>query len=256
MPRLSVNVNKLATLRNARGGNKPDVVACSRDILAFGAEGLTIHPRPDERHIRESDIASLHTLCQEANKELNIEGYPDKRLLRLIDMHRPAQVTLVPDAPNTLTSNAGWQVQAHKSFLDKQCRILKGMGARVSLFVAPEPATVAQAADVGIDSIELYTGPYAEAYATSNTTYDPMQAPLPAYVETAQCAKDLNLGVHAGHDLDLGNLGMLVKTIPYLAEVSIGHSLICEALYEGFQNIIGSYLACIARAKREAMLPS
>ena len=233
MTRLSVNINKIATLRNARGGNNPDLVKVASDCERFGAQGITVHPRPDERHIRHQDVIALKGVV---TTEFNIEGYPDARYLDMIAQTKPAQATLVPDPPEALTSNAGWDTLKHQDFLKEIIARLKALPVRVSLFVDPVGAMVEGAARAGADRIELYTEPYASHYHI-----DRMQAIAP-YVEAARTAKDLGLGVNAGHDLDLHNLQFLKHQIPWLDEVSIGHALICDALYLGLENTIQSYL--------------
>lgn len=233
MTRLSVNINKIATLRNARGGNNPDVVKAAQDCEAFGAEGITVHPRPDERHIRYADVLSLREVVK---TEFNIEGYPDERYLKLIREVRPAQATLVPDPPDAITSNAGWDTVTQRNFLEEVVRELKSAGVRVSIFVDPVPRMVEGAAAVGTDRIELYTEPYAREFSLN-----PEVAVKP-YVESARIAQSLGLGVNAGHDLDLNNLRFLKVNMPFLDEVSIGHALICDALYFGLENTIQLYL--------------
>lgn len=233
MTRLSVNINKIATLRNARGANNPDVIKAAMDCERFGAEGITVHPRPDERHIRFSDVGKLK---QVVKTEFNIEGYPDERYLQLIRETRPAQATLVPDAPDAITSNAGWDTTKHASLLKKIVSEIKNLGVRVSLFVDPVPLMVEGAAKIQADRIELYTEPYAREYHVN-----PEVAVKP-YVECARIARELGLGINAGHDLDLNNLKFLKENIPHLDEVSIGHALICDALYLGLENTIQLYL--------------
>lgn len=231
--RLSVNVNKIATLRNARGGENPDLVQVVKDCEHFGAQGITVHPRPDERHIRASDVMALKDIVR---TEFNIEGYPDERYFGLVDAAKPAQATLVPDGPDVLTSNAGWNTLQHADFLKEVIRRLKASGARVSLFVDPDPAMVEGAALLGADRVELYTEAYARGYHA-----DKKQAIAP-YVEAAKAAQACGLGLNAGHDLDLHNLAYFAAEIPDLLEVSIGHALICDALYYGLENTIGMYL--------------
>jgi pyridoxine 5-phosphate synthase len=233
MTRLSVNINKIATLRNARGGNNPDVIKVAIDCERFGAEGITVHPRPDERHIRYQDVLQLKEIVK---TEFNIEGYPDKRYLELIRLTKPAQATLVPDPPDAITSNAGWDTIKHQTFLKEVINELKQYGARVSVFVDPVSAMAEGAARVGADRIEMYTEPYAKHY-----TKDRNVAVAP-YVECAHAARSIGLGINAGHDLDLNNLKFLKSSIPYLDEVSIGHALICDALYYGLENTIQLYL--------------
>jgi pyridoxine 5-phosphate synthase len=231
--RLSVNINKIATLRNARGGNNPDVVKVAIDCERFGAQGITVHPRPDERHIRYNDVLELKKVV---TTEFNIEGYPDERYLQLIKEVKPAQATLVPDGPHVITSNAGWDTLQHASFLKKIITEIKAQGVRVSVFVSPEIKMVEGAANVGADRIELYTEPYASAYHHNR------DEAVKSYVEAARKAKELNLGVNAGHDLDLHNLKFLHQSIPWLEEVSIGHALVCDSIYLGLDNAIQLYL--------------
>lgn len=233
MTRLSVNINKIATLRNARGGNNPDVIKVAIDCERFGAEGITVHPRPDERHIRYQDVLQLKEIVK---TEFNIEGYPDKRYLELIRLTKPAQATLVPDPPDAITSNAGWDTIKHQTFLKEVINELKQYGVRVSVFVDPVSAMAEGAARVGADRIEMYTEPYAKHYAKDRNVA------VAPYVECAHTARSIGLGINAGHDLDLNNLKFLKSSIPYLDEVSIGHALICDALYYGLENTIQLYL--------------
>ncbi|MEM9672146.1 MAG: pyridoxine 5'-phosphate synthase [Bacteroidota bacterium] len=232
MTKLSVNINKIATLRNARGGNNPDVVQVAQDAEQFGAQGITVHPRPDERHIRYSDVMQLKDIV---TTEFNIEGYPSERYLQIIEEVRPAQATLVPDLPDVLTSNAGWNTVEQADLLKKIIAKIKGWGVRTSIFVDPNTEMVEGAATVGTDRIELYTEPYAQDYPNDR------EKAVAAYVEAANRAKELGLGINAGHDLDLNNLRFLKEQIPYLDEVSIGHALICDALYYGLENTIQLY---------------
>ncbi len=233
MTRLSVNINKIATLRNARGANNPNVAQVAIDCERFGAQGITVHPRPDERHIRRSDVLELRKVV---TTEFNIEGYPDARLLQLIREVKPAQATLVPDPPGVLTSNAGWDTVAHSGFLKATIAEIRSLGIRVSLFVDPSEKMVTGAAAAGSDCIELYTEPYAANYhANRDLAVEP-------YVIAASLGKKLGLGLNAGHDLDLHNLKFLKQSIPDLDEVSIGHALICDALYFGLENTIQLYL--------------
>lgn len=236
MTRLSVNINKVATLRNARGENNPDVVKFALDCEAFGAEGITVHPRPDERHIRRSDVRDLKKVL---TTEFNIEGYPSEEFLRLVEEVRPAQATLVPDEPGQLTSNSGWDVPIHRDFLREVCARLKRAGVRSSIFVAADPLQVREAAAVGADRVELYTKPYADLYPE-----DPAGAVAP-FVEASKEAARLGLGLNAGHDLSLVNLEYFHKALPHLDEVSIGHALICDALYLGIKETIRRYLECL-----------
>lgn len=233
MTRLSVNINKIATLRNARGGNNPDVVKTAMDCERFGAEGITVHPRPDERHIRYSDVMHLKDVVK---TEFNIEGYPDERYMKIIREVKPAQATLVPDGPDVITSNAGWDTIKHQTFLKDIVAELKSYDTRVSIFVNPNPTFAEGAAKVGADRIEMYTEPYAQQYLSN-----PEKAIAP-YVQCAKSAHACGLGINAGHDLDLNNLRFLKQGIPYLDEVSIGHALVCDALYYGLENTIQMYL--------------
>lgn len=233
MTRLSVNINKLATLRNARGGSEPDVVAWARDIEGFGAHGITIHPRPDERHIRRSDVPALR---QVVRTELNIEGYPSEDFITLVLAVRPEQVTLVPDPPGVLTSNAGWDTRAHKAFLREVLQRLKTAGIRTSVFLGADPELVGHAADTGTDRIELYTEPYAAGFAMDR------EAAVAPFTAAAVRAHALGLGLNAGHDLNLHNLAWFKRHVPHLDEVSIGHALICDALRYGMANTVELYL--------------
>ena len=233
MSRLSVNVNKIATLRNARGANLPNLIQLAIDCEKFGAEGITVHPRPDERHIRYQDV---HELNEVLETEFNIEGYPSKEFLELVHDVKPAQVTLVPDPPGVLTSNAGWNVREEMAFLKEVITGLIDAGIRVSIFMETDKDQISAAKDSGTDRIELYTGPYAEQYA-----HNPKSAVAP-YVEAAAHADKLGLGVNAGHDLNLDNLAFFKAKVPSLQEVSIGHALICDALYYGLENTIQQYL--------------
>lgn len=233
MTRLSVNINKIATLRNARGANNPDVIKTAIDCERFGAQGITVHPRPDERHIRFNDVLELKKVV---TTEFNIEGYPDDRYMELIRTVRPAQATLVPDPPGAITSNAGWDTIQHAGFLTKVIAEIKSQGIRVSVFVDPRVGMVEGASKAGSDRIELYTEPYASGYhADRDKAIEP-------YVKAARAASSFGLGLNAGHDLDLHNLHFLKQCIPDLDEVSIGHALICDALYFGLENTIQLYL--------------
>lgn len=236
MTKLSVNINKVATLRNARGGNNPDVLKVALDCESFGAQGITVHPRPDERHIRRSDVFALKPALR---TEFNIEGYPDERFRELVLAVRPAQVTLVPDAPDQLTSNHGWDTEAHAAFLKTVVAEMKTAGIRTSIFVSADAAMVEGAAACGADRVELYTEPYAAGYAADR------EAAVSPFVEAANVAKQLGLGLNAGHDLSLENLAYLHERIPWMDEVSIGHALICDALYLGLKETIRRYLACL-----------
>ena len=232
MTKLSVNINKVATLRNARGGNNPDVCRFAQDCEAMGGEGITVHPRPDERHIRRADVFALRPLLR---TEFNIEGYPSKEFIELVLQVKPAQVTLVPDAVDQLTSNHGWDTKAHMAKLSAIIQRFKMAGIRVSVFVDADAEMVAYAAKAGADRVELYTGPYAELYDE-----DPVAA-IDMYRAAAEKARDLGLGLNAGHDLNLRNLRAFVSAFPWVDEVSIGHALIADALYLGIQETIKQY---------------
>ena len=236
MTNLSVNVNKIATLRNARGGNVPCVETVAQDCQRFGANGITVHPRPDERHITRADVFNLRPLV---HTEFNIEGYPSNEFMQLVLAVKPDQVTLVPDAPGVLTSNAGWDVQQHYGQLCQVVDRLKQAGIRTSIFVGTEIDNILSAARTGADRIELYTGPYAHDFAQNRVTA------IEPYVAAAQAAHDAGLGVNAGHDLSLDNLPYFKQCIPFLAEVSIGHQLVSDALYMGLEATIRAYLGCI-----------
>ena len=233
MTKLSVNINKIATIRNARGGNMPDVLKAAIDCELFGAQGITVHPRPDERHIRYSDVYEIYPLVK---TEFNIEGNPIPRFIDLVLEVKPAQVTLVPDTHDTITSNAGWDTIKHKSFLKEIVSEFKSHGIRTSIFVDPVTEMVANAADTGADRVELYTEAYATNYMTNRA------AAIKPYAEAAHVASQNGLGINAGHDLDLNNLWYLVRTIPEIKEVSIGHALVSEALYLGLEKTIQLYL--------------
>jgi pyridoxine 5-phosphate synthase len=232
MTKLSVNINKIATLRNARGHNRPDVLQVARDCERFGAQGITVHPRPDERHIRFQDVRDLKNIV---TTELNVEGNPTPDFMNLVREVRPEQVTLVPDAPDAITSNAGWDTIEHQIYLLGIVTELKSLGCRVSIFLDPDPAMVKAAVGTGTDRIELYTEAYAQQYPK-----DPAAA-VAAYRTAAILAQELGLGLNAGHDLDLNNLAYLKQNLPGLEEVSIGHALVCDALYLGLENTIQLY---------------
>lgn len=236
MTKLSVNINKIATIRNARGGNNPDVVKVALDCERFGAEGITVHPRPDERHIRYADVIALKYVL---STEFNIEGYPQQSFNDLVLKVRPAQVTLVPDSPDQITSNAGWDTIRNFGFLTDVVNEFKKAGIRTSIFVGTDPAMIEFAAKIGADRVELYTEPYATAYPS-----DPAQAVAP-FVEAAKVARLCGLGLNAGHDLSLENLKFLKQQIPWIDEVSIGHALVCDALYLGLQTTIEKYKECL-----------
>ncbi len=234
MTTLSVNINKIATLRNARGGNNPDVVKTAIDCEKFGAQGITVHPRPDERHIRYQDVYDLKKVL---TTEFNIEGNPkEEKFVELVLNNTPHQVTLVPDAENQLTSNHGWDTITHQEYLKNIIQVFKNKGIRVSIFVDPISEMIEAAATTGTDRIELYTESYA------NTFHQHKENAIAPYIVAAQKAKELNLGVNAGHDLDLRNLAYFKQSIPNLLEVSIGHALISDALYYGLENTIQQYL--------------
>ncbi len=234
MTRLSVNIDKIAVLRNARGGDFPNVVRLARDIQDFGAGGITVHPRPDERHIRYQDVRDLRAAV---HTELNVEGNPTQRFMDLVLTVKPDQVTLVPDAPDVITSNAGWDVVTHLSFLQRVTSELKQQRIRTSIFLDPCPEYVAYAVQTGGDCIELYTEGYARGFAKGRA-----DAAVKPYVETAQLAHKQGLDVHAGHDLNSDNLSFFKEKIDFLAEVSIGHALISEALYSGLARTVQRYL--------------
>ena len=236
MINLSVNINKIATIRNARGGNVPDLLQVAQDCEAFGAQGITVHPRPDERHIRYSDVYKLKPLI---NTELNIEGYPSQKFIDLILKVKPAQVTLVPDSPEAITSNAGWKVGENLDFLIELVEIFKAKNIRTSLFVETDLEDIKMAAKTGVDRVELYTEPYAATFIKNK------EDAVEPFVQAATLAKQSGLGVNAGHDLSLENLAYFASRIPWLKEVSIGHALICDALYHGLEKTIGLYKKCL-----------
>ena len=236
MTKLSVNINKIATIRNARGGNNPDVLKVALDCEKFGAQGITVHPRPDERHITGQDVLDLKPALL---TEFNIEGNPDERFIKLVNTVRPHQVTLVPDAPGVLTSNAGWDCVANFDHLKGLVDLFKAQGIRVSIFVGTDIENIKAAARTGADRIELYTEPYAAQY------HENREAAVASYVHAAVAAHELGLGINAGHDLDLHNLAYFHECVPFLDEVSIGHALICDALYLGLEETIKRYLDCL-----------
>ena len=231
--KLSVNINKIATIRNARGGNTPNVVQAAIDCERFGAHGITIHPRPDERHITTKDTYDLANVVQ---TELNIEGYPDQRFMAMVAEIKPAQATLVPDPPHVLTSNAGWDTEKNLEELSNIIAEIKSHGVRTSIFVDTELKNIEYAAKTGVDRIELYTGPYAEHFPIHK------EEAIAPYVKAAELARELGMKVNAGHDLSLENLAFFKKHIPFLEEVSIGHALISDALYFGLENTVQMYL--------------
>ena len=241
MVRLSVNINKIATLRNARGGNIPDVIKAAQDCERFGAQGITVHPRPDERHIRYQDVLDLKPVL---TTEFNIEGYPSRSFLDLVSKVKPAQVTLVPDPPDALTSNAGWDTIKHHDLLKEVVSELKDQGIRTSLFIETDPEMISAAAKVGTDRVELYTEPYAVQYPEDKV------AAVKPFAEAAKVAHEVGLGLNAGHDLNLDNLAFFAGNVPHLQEVSIGHALIADALYFGLQNTIQLYLRCLKEEGR------
>ncbi len=235
---LSVNVNKFATLRNARGGNNPDVTRAAVDAVKFGADGVTVHPRPDERHIRRTDV---YAIAEAIDVEFNIEGYPSEDFLAMVEDVRPAQCTLVPDPPGVLTSNAGWDAIGQQDFLKGIVERLHAVNVRVSIFSETDLAQIEAAKTTGTDRIELYTEPYAVGYPQ-----DRAEAVAP-FVAAAEKAHAIGLGVNAGHDLSLENLAYFHTQIPHLLEVSIGHALISDALYMGYEASVKAYLACLGR---------
>jgi len=233
MTKLSVNINKVATLRNSRGGNTPDVIKAAINIESYGADGITVHPRPDERHIRYADVRSLK---ENLSVELNIEGNRrEEKFVQLVLETRPAQVTLVPDEPGQITSNHGWDTIKYLDYLQEMIALFKQAGIRTSIFVDPDVKMVEGAKETGTDRIELYTEAYAKTFPNNSE-----QAVLP-YIKAAQKAIELNIGINAGHDLDLNNLNFFAKSVPGLAEVSIGHALISDSLYYGLQNTVQLY---------------
>lgn len=233
MTRLSVNINKVATLRNARGENMPDVQKFAVDCEALGAQGITVHPRPDERHITRRDVALLRPLVK---TEFNIEGYPSEEFMTLVLANRPTQATLVPDAADVLTTSEGWDVKANMEFLSSIVRRLQEAGIRVSIFVAPDPEQIRAAKQAGADRVELYTKPYADNYDTDR------EAAVKPFVEASAVAAECGLGVNAGHDLNSRNLAYFHQMLPKLDEVSIGHAIISEALYDGIATVLKRYL--------------
>jgi pyridoxine 5-phosphate synthase len=229
---LSVNINKVALIRNSRGGNLPDVIQVAKDAERFGADGITVHPRPDERHITYKDVRELKNVV---STELNVEGYPSEVLLKLMEEVKPHQCTLVPDSPDAITSDHGWDPSQNRAFLEQVIGNLQKWGCRVSLFVDPVKDYIEGAKEVNANRVELYTGPYAQDYPT-----DPAKAAR-AYTEAAQVAVQQGLSLNAGHDLNLDNLGYFIKSVPHVKEVSIGHALISDAIYYGLENVIQMY---------------
>lgn len=236
MTKLSVNINKIATLRNARGGNNPDIIRTALLCETFGAQGITVHPRPDERHIRYSDVREL---APQLKTEFNIEGFPSQDFCDLVCEVKPAQVTLVPDSPTQLTSNHGWDTQTHANFLRDVVEMFKRQKIRTSIFIDASPAMAEGAKNIGADRVELYTEPYAAQYKANRTEA------ICDFIQTAQFCKEIGLGLNAGHDLSLDNLQFYHKSIPWTDEVSIGHALICDALFYGLKDTIQKYLDCL-----------
>ena len=237
MTKLSVNINKVATLRNARGGNVPDILKVAADCERFGADGITVHPRPDERHIRYADVYDLKSIV---TKEFNIEGYPSEDFLKLVMDVKPDQVTLVPDPPTAITSNAGWNVLEHKQFLTEVIEKLHSVGIRSSIFVGTDLENISVVPETKTDRIELYTEPYASDFGRISNEYA-----VAHFVQAALLAQELNIEINAGHDLSLENLTYFSKNIPWLKEVSIGHALISDALYLGLETTIREYKNCL-----------
>ena len=238
MTKLSVNVNKIAVLRNSRGGDVPNVVNVSLDVERFGGEGITVHPRPDARHIRYSDVRDLKRVV---TTELNIEGNPIESFIDLVLEVRPTQVTLVPDAEDAITSNAGWDTITHREFLSEVCACFKAAGIRTSIFVDPVASMVEGAKACGADRVELYTEAYASGYKADR------EAAIAPYVVAAEKAREVGLGLNAGHDLSLENLAYFVERIPWCDEVSIGHALIADALYLGLERCVAEYRKCLGK---------
>ena len=236
MTKLSVNINKVATVRNARGGNNPDVCRFALDCEAMGAEGITVHPRPDERHIRRADVYALRP---QLTTEFNIEGYPSREFIELVLQVKPAQVTLVPDAPDQITSNHGWDTEKNLQFLTEVVAAFNEAGIRTSIFVDPDAKMIEYAAKAGADRVELYTEPYATLYPKNP------EAAIAPFVEAAKVVRKLGMGLNAGHDLSLENLKYMHDNIPWLDEVSIGHALVCDALYLGLEKTIEAYKNCL-----------
>lgn len=234
MTRLSININKIATIRNARGGNMPDVLKAAIDCERFGAEGITVHPRPDERHIRYSDVRQIKPLI---TTEFNIEGNPIPSFMELVLENTPHQVTLVPDAEDAITSNAGWDTVKNRSFLTEICSEFRNHGIRTSIFVGADPAMVEGAAACGCDRVELFTEPYAQMFPEDR------DAAIAPFIKAAEAARECGLGLNAGHDLNLDNLEFFIRSIPWTDEVSIGHAIISDALYMGLEQTIKAYLS-------------
>ena len=238
MTKLSININKIATLRNARGGSIPNVVEAAKNIESFGGQGITVHPRPDERHITYQDVRDLSPIVK---TEFNIEGNPIPKFIDLVCSVKPNQVTLVPDAPDAITSNAGWDTIKNRSFLEEVIQEFKQHGIRTSIFLDPNIIQVEAATKTGTDRIELYTESYAKGFAETR------QKAIAPFIEAAQRAKEVGIGLNAGHDLSLENIEYFAQNIPGLLEVSIGHALVCESLYLGLENVINQYIAKLSR---------
>jgi len=238
MTKLSVNLNKVALIRNARGNNLPNLSQVAQDVIAYGADGITLHPRPDERHARKADIYTLKPLLE---VELNVEGYPSEDFLKMIEEVKPAQCTLVPDPPEAITSNAGWNTVKHKHFLAEIIDRIHAAGVRSSIFIETNLDHIGMAKEIGTDRIELYTEEYARSFAAGD------KEAVEPYARSAGFAHELGLEVNAGHDLNLDNLQFFAEQVPHLAEVSIGHALVCNALYLGFEETIRRYQACLGK---------
>lgn len=236
--KLSVNINKIATIRNARGGNNPDILKVAKDCEAFGADGITVHPRPDERHIRRADVPALQAILR---TEFNIEGYPSQEFMDLVLRVRPSQVTLVPDKPDQITSNSGWDTEREQIFLRDILNDLRAAGIRSSIFIDANPRMAEFAAKAGADRVELYTEPYAKGYPNNP------EAAIAPFLETAKRVKQLGIGLNAGHDLSLENLKYFTDVITWVDEVSIGHALVCDAIYLGLEKTIEAYQKCLIK---------
>lgn len=238
MTLLSVNINKVALVRNSRGTNTPDLGTVAKDLVRFGADGITVHPRPDERHVRRSDVYELPGML---DVEFNVEGFPTEEFLKMIEEVKPAQCTLVPDPPEALTSSAGWDTKTHRHFLLEVVQRIQAAGVRASIFVEPDLEILEAARVIGTDRIELYTEPYAAAYKQGD------KSAVEPFARAAAFGYELGLGINAGHDLNLDNLAFFSEKVPHLAEVSIGHALICDAMYLGFEETIRRYQACLGK---------
>jgi pyridoxine 5-phosphate synthase len=236
--KLSVNINKVALVRNARGANRPDLKQVAQDLVRFGADGITVHPRPDERHVRRSDVYELPEVL---SLEFNVEGFPSEDFLKMIEEVKPAQCTLVPDPPGALTSDSGWDTKTHRHFLLEVIQRLEEAGVRSSIFISTELDMIEAARSIGTKRIELYTEPYAAAFAKGG------KGMVQNFARAAAYAHELGLGINAGHDLNLDNLAFFVQEVPHLAEVSIGHALICDAMYLGFEETVRRYQACLGK---------